>query len=158
MSLGIVDEEEMYRINVFDWQTAFPEIVPWGGFDAVIGNPPYVRQELLGSDAKAYFQRTYETYNGSADLYVYFIEKAEQLLKSEGKFAYIVANKWMRANYGKPIRKWLTEKHIDQIIDFGDLPVFQTATAYPCILHLSKQPKQSTFGSGKYLTDSIIEK
>lgn len=104
-----------------------------GGFDVVIGNPPYVRQELLG-DQKAYFSTKYTVFHGMADLYSYFIEKGIGLLKPNGLFGIIVANKWMRANYGEPLRKWLKKIEIQQIIDFGDLPVFQGATTYPCIL------------------------
>src|ERR1035437_9180174 len=73
-----------------------------------------------------------------ADLYSYFIERGIGLLKSNGLFGIIVANKWMRANYGEPLRKWLKKIAIKQIIDFGDLPVFQGVTTYPCILLCQK--------------------
>jgi hypothetical protein len=57
----------------------------------------------------------------------------------------IISNKWMRANYGKPLRRWLKEQHIEEIIDFGDLPVFENATTYPCILRLTKDTAQASF-------------
>ena len=136
MEMGLADDD-IRRINVFDWEKEFPEIMKSGGFDAVIGNPPYVRQEMLG-EFKPYFQSHYKTYHGVADLYVYFIEKAVSLLKDGGHFSYIVANKWMRANYGEPLRRWMKGQGIEEIVDFGDLPVFQTATTYPCILRISK--------------------
>ena len=104
----------------------------------MIGNPPYVRQELL-SDYKQYFQRTYKVYHGMADLYSYFFEKGIGLLNNRGLFGIIVANKWIRANYGEPLRKWLKGQPIYQIIDFGDLPVFQGATTYPCIFIAGKE-------------------
>ena len=91
------------RINAFDWVREFTEIMHKGGFDVVIGNPPYVRQESI-KEHKGYFQAHYATYHGTADLYVYFIEKGISLLRKGGLFSYIVANKWMRANYGKPLR------------------------------------------------------
>jgi len=138
------DEEERYRINVFDWQSEFKEIFDAGGFDAVIGNPPYVRQEML-SEFKTYFQAKYTTYHGVADLYVYFIEKGISLLKPGGVFSYIVANKWMRANYGETLRRWLKGVRIEEIVDFGDLPVFQKATTYPCIIRASKNSPESSF-------------
>ena len=144
--MNLLGEEEMYRINVFDWKSEFSEIMQDGGFDAVIGNPPYVRQELLGS-SKSYFQRRYEVYHGVADLYAYFIEKSVSLLRSGGYFAYIVANKWMRANYGKPLRQWLKQQNIIEIIDFGDLPVFKQATTYPCILVISKVAPRTQFAA-----------
>ena len=127
--------EEQKRINPFDWKTEFSDIIGSGGFDAVIGNPPYVRQESL-KGVKEYFQTHYKTYHGVADLYVYFIEKGISLLRPKGIFSYIVANKWLRANYGTPLRRWLKERQIEEIVDFGDLPVFQGATTYPCILRI----------------------
>ena len=135
--MRMFDDEECLRINVFDWEKEFPDIMKAGGFDVVIGNPPYVRQELLGN-LKEYFQKHYKVYHGVADLYAYFIERGITLLREGGIFSYIVANKWMRANYGEPLRRWLKQQCIEQIIDFGDLPVFQQATTYPCILVVSK--------------------
>ena len=88
-----------------DWNskaTGFGEIIENGGFDVVIGNPPYVRQETLG-EFKSYFHKHYEVYHGVADLYAYFIEKAVSLLKRGGIFSYIVANEWMRANLRDPL-------------------------------------------------------
>ncbi len=124
--------DQMKKINAFDWEQGFPLVFAQGGFDAVIGNPPYVRQELLG-DQKEYFKTHYKVYHGMADLYAYFFEKGMKLIKPEGVFGIIVANKWMRARYGEPLRQWLKTKPLQQIIDFGDLPVFQQATTYPCI-------------------------
>jgi len=124
--------QQMKKINAFDWQVGFPDVFKQGGFDVVIGNPPYVRQELLG-DFKEYFKTHYKVYHGTADLYTYFFEKGMQILTKGGLFGIIVANKWMRARYGEPLRQWLKSKPIQQIIDFGDLPVFQQATTYPCI-------------------------
>lgn len=145
--MALLDEEEWHRVNPFDWHKAFPQVFNTsslqgggreggsGGFDAVIGNPPYVRQEALGSQ-KSYFQSAYRTYHGVADLYTYFIERGITLLRPGGLFSYIVANKWLRANYGEPLRRWLKTQHIEEIIDFGDLPVFEQATTYPCILRI----------------------
>ncbi len=134
--LALFNEEEQYRINAFDWEGEFSHVfMHSGGFDAVIGNPPYVRQEGLGRD-KEYYQKKYRVYHGMADLYSYFIEKGVSLTRPDGLFSYIVANKWMRANYGQPLRAWLKTCRIEELIDFGDLPVFKTATTYPCILRI----------------------
>ncbi|MDY6846325.1 MAG: TaqI-like C-terminal specificity domain-containing protein, partial [Chloroflexota bacterium] len=132
------EQAEVERVNPFDWEKNFPEIFAQGGFDAVIGNPPYVRQESLGDDKK-YFKAQYEVYTGMADLYSYFIEKGINLLNQGGIFGYIVANKWLRANYGKPLRDWLKARCIEEITDFGDLPVFEGATTYPSILRVSNK-------------------
>jgi hypothetical protein len=148
------------KINPFDWQKEFPQVFSRknleaqrrsavggpkaDGFDAVIGNPPYVRQETIG-EFKQYFQRHYKVYHGVADLYSYFIERGVSLLKEGGYFAYIVSNKWLRTNYAEPLRRWLKNHCIEQIIDFGDLPVFQSATTYPCILVISKNAPSKYF-------------
>jgi hypothetical protein len=149
--LTMFDDAERYRVNAFDWHSAFPQVFARAdlphesseeGFDAVIGNPPYVRQESLGEDKK-YYQQHYQVYAGTADLYSYFIEKGVSLLAPEGQFSYIVANKWMRANYGESLRKWLKTKCIEEITDFGDLPVFENATTYPCIIRISNREPHS---------------
>ncbi len=139
-----LDEEERYRINAFDWEAEFTDIFKQGGFDAVIGNPPYIRQEML-TQFKPYFEKKYDVYHGVADIYVYFIEKGVSFLKENGQFGIIVANKWMRANYGEPLRRWMKAGRIEEIIDFGDMPVFQKATTYPYILRLSKDGKGKSF-------------
>jgi hypothetical protein len=132
----------MYRINAFDWERAFPEVFAQGGFDAVIGNPPYVRQEILGKD-KEYFHSHYTVFENMADLYSYFVEKGMDILNNSGYFSFIVANKWMRANYGASLRKWLKQFTIKEIIDFKDLSVFSKAKTYPCIIRLTKKKNQS---------------
>ena len=144
-----ISREEFLRLNPFHWGFEFYEVFDLDkpkearGFDVVIGNPPYVRQEALG-ELKTYFKDQYRVYHGIADLYVYFIERSLSSLNEDGIFSYIVANKWMRANYGKPLRQWLKQQCIEEIVDFGDLPVFQ-ATTYPCIIRISKNPLKSSF-------------
>jgi len=141
--LDLIDEETQYRVNAFDWENEFAQIMQTGGFDIVIGNPPYVRQELL-SESKPYFKAHYQTYYGTADLYVYFIEKAHHLLRENGRFGMILSNKFMRANYGKKLRHFLLETtHLEQIIDFGELPVFEKTGTFPVIL-LTYKTTQST--------------
>jgi len=142
--MSLMDDEDRYRINAFDWETEFPEIMKAGGFDSIIGNPPYVRQEMLG-ELKTYFKEHYEVYHGVADLYVYFIHRGVSLLRNNGLFGFIVSNKWLRANYGEPLRRWLKKQHIEAITDFGDLPVFRRATTYPCILRIKKDAPSNGF-------------
>jgi len=136
--LGMLDTEEMYRVNVFDWKRAYPKIMEAGGFDAVIGNPPYVRQESLGSEFKGYAKSHFKTFSGTADLYTYFIERSFDLLRNDGLFSFIVSNKWLKANYGQALRAWMKDRGLEEIVDFGDLPVFRNATTYPCIIRISK--------------------
>ena len=131
----------------FHWESQFAEILdPKYGekFDIVIGNPPYVRQERLG-DFKEYLSKNYKGYAGTADLYVYFLEKGLNNLKNEGFFGVIVSNKWSKASYGENIRTLLKNYKILQFIDFGDLPIFKDATTYPCILIIKKtNPNQNS--------------
>jgi len=143
--------EERKQVNAFDWHQEFPVVMKAGGFDVVIGNPPYVRQESL-KDQKEYYQSRYAVYQGTADLYAYFIEKGISLLRPGGIFSYIVANKWMRANYGRPLRKFLLTKQIEEIVDFGDLPVFRNATTYPCIIRVSNNNPSREFCVSKVET------
>ena len=153
-NLTLFGGDEMRKINTFDWKKEFSDIFYSGkeedrfGFDVVLGNPPYVRQELLG-EYKEYFEKTYRVYHGVADLYVYFFERGLSLLSKEGIFGIIVANKWMRTNYGKNLRRFLKEKVIVKIIDFGDLPVFQDATTYPSIIIVNNGKPNTTFHAVK---------
>lgn len=108
------------------------------GFDVVIGNPPYVRQEKIKA-LKPALQKQYTCYTGVADLYVYFIEGGYRWLRERGVLCYICSNKYFRAGYGKKLRGYLSKQAtIRQLIDFGDAPVF-TAIAYPSIVLLQKQ-------------------
>lgn len=148
----LFERDEQRKLNPMSYEDKFPEIMRRGGFDAIVGNPPYVRQELLGATVKNYLQRKYKTYHGVADLYVYFFEKYISILKPESEFGIIVANKWLRANYGEPLRRWLKEHFIEEISDFGDLPVFQGATTYPAIVRVKRAKAQATFPAAKITT------
>ncbi|MDD1441588.1 BREX-1 system adenine-specific DNA-methyltransferase PglX [Dolichospermum sp. ST_sed3] len=122
----------------FIWESEFSQVFAGGGFDVVIGNPPYIRQELL-SPFKPYLQENYQTYDGVADIYIYFYEKGLNLLKPEGILAYIVTNKWLRSGYGEPLRRFFSQSSVfEQIIDFGHAPIFEDADTFPCIIAARK--------------------
>ncbi|CAD0227323.1 Eco57I restriction-modification methylase domain-containing protein [Planktothrix agardhii] len=128
----------------FNWETEFPEVFVTGGFDVVIGNPPYVRQELL-SPIKPYLKDHYQSYNGVADLYAYFYEKGLNILKPAGKLSYIVTNKWLKAGYGEPLRRFFIENStFEQIIDFGHAQIFEDADTFPCIISVYKSSPSPT--------------
>jgi len=117
--LSLIDEEERYRINAFDWDTEFPEIMTGGGFDAVIGNPPYVRTLNFGEE-KSYFKLRYDSATGGYDLYILFMEKALGVVNEDGLVGLITPNKYFVADYGKGIRKQLLgNASIAEIADFG---------------------------------------
>lgn len=129
------------------WQVAFPGIWnTWesidlhGGFDAVIGNPPYVRQELI-KPIKPGLKRAYPgTYDGSADLYVYFYDQGLRLLKPGGRLSYVVTNKWMRAGYAEGLRDLFASKAwIEFVADFGHAKkFFPDADVFPSVLVVRK--------------------
>ena len=135
-SLVEADEVAGARLG-FSWEKGFPLVMERGGFDVVVGNPPYVRQEYLPAQFKEYALTHYTTANGTADLYVYFVERGFSLLKEGGRLGYILPNKWLRAKYGQNLRGYLADK-VEQVIDFGDLPVFADATTYPLIMTLQR--------------------
>ena len=109
------------------------------GFDIVIGNPPYIRQEEIKELKPLLQAQGYTCYTGTADLYVYFYERALQILHDSGVLAFISSNKFFRSDYGQKLRGLLARQTLHRIIDFGDAPVF-TAIAYPTIVILSKTP------------------
>jgi type I restriction-modification system DNA methylase subunit len=119
---SLIDDENLAGNGAFDWKQQFQEIMKDGGFNAVIGNPPYVRHEELG-EFKPYFESNYDSYKGTADLLVYFFEKGISLLQNRGYFGFIASNKFMRSDYGKNLRKYVL-KHcsIEKIIDLVNCP------------------------------------
>lgn len=103
------------------------------GFDIIVANPPYVRQERI-KELKPDLQRVYECYTGVADLFVYFYERGIRLLREGGVLSFISSNKFFRAGYGEKLRRFLRKNtRLHTLVDFGDLPIFE-ATAYPCIV------------------------
>jgi len=126
--------EEVQRINAFEWKTEFPEIFERGGFDAVIGNPPYIRMEAF-KDIKNYLRKNYDIHGSRSDLYAYFVERGHKLIRDNGSFSMIISNKFIKANYGIPLRKFLHQHaSIEEIADFAGLRVFQGATVRTVVL------------------------
>ncbi len=126
-----------YQVN-FDFKTVFSEVFQRnGGFNVVIANPPYVRQEEI-KELKPTLQKQFECYTGTSDLFVYFYEKGIRLLRENGVLVFISSNKYFRSGYGEKLRAYLGRKtRLQQVIDFGDAPVFD-ALAYPSILVTQK--------------------
>jgi type I restriction-modification system DNA methylase subunit len=139
---SLIDDEKIAGSVAFSWKQEFKAVMDEGGFDVVIGNPPYVRQEEF-SEIKPYLEANFETYHGTADLFVYFFEKELEILKNNGYFGMIVSSKWLRAGYGRNLRKFISQFWIEELIDFGDLRVFADATIYPCIIVIRKIKRQN---------------
>lgn len=140
---SIVDDPAFHP-RAFNWRSAFPEVFDAGGFDAVIGNPPYVRQEML-SDIKPYLEREYRSFHGMADLFVYFYERGLRVLRPGGRLSFIVTNKWLRSGYGEPLRRYFAEQAwMESVIDFGHAKqIFPDADVFPCII-VARKPTDET--------------
>ena len=126
---SVVDDKQIDENFAFNWNEEFSEIFENGGFDIVIGNPPYVRQESI-KEIKPHLQKNYTVYTGVADLYCYFYELGYKLLKKDsGYLGFITSNKWFRAKYGQNLRQFLLENtEILEIIDYNGIKIFDGAT------------------------------
>lgn len=135
-----------YQVD-FDFRLMFSEV--WhhkGGFDVVIGNPPYVQiQNFSGQQIQNdWGKQGYDSFAKTGDIYCLFYEKGYRLLKDKGALAFITSNKWMRAAYGEKLRRFFLSKvKIEQLIDFGDSPIFSEATTYTNILLFEKGQQAS---------------
>ncbi len=140
--MQFLNDEEKLRINVFDWKSEFKEIMDAGGFDVVIGNPPYIRIQAMKEWASEimYLSNNYESAkSGNYDIYVTFVEKGFMLLRS-GLLGFILPNKFFLTDYGENLRGLITKnKAVEKIIDFGSSQVFSNATTYTCLMFLSKK-------------------
>ncbi len=135
----------IYR-NSFEWRFEFPEVLDddgnFIGFDVIIGNPPYIRQEEIKAFSN-YFGKNFKTFSGKSDLYVYFYEIAIRISKQSGTICFITSGKFFEASYGKTLVDYLIdETEIKSIINFNDLPVFDGVTAYPLIYFAAKRKKE----------------
>jgi hypothetical protein len=135
------------RHGFFHWEIGFPNVwsnllsaTPRGGFDAVIGNPPYVRQELLGDEVKRALKAGYTAYDGMADLYIFFYEQGLRLLRPGGRLSYVVTNKWLRAGYAEGLRElFATAGQVEFIADFGHAKhFFPDADVFPSVITVRK--------------------
>lgn len=134
----IEDSNFAYLEHGFTWETAFPQVFAEGGFDVVLGNPPYVRMEFLKA-LKPYLETRYEVVSDRADLYCYFYERGLRLLKPGGRLGYISSNTFFKTGSGRPLREYLLrEATIEAVVDFGDLQVFEGVTTYPAILTMKR--------------------
>ncbi|RKU98631.1 class I SAM-dependent DNA methyltransferase [Helicobacter pylori] len=145
------DENERYA-NALEWRFEFPEVLDdegnFLGFDCIIGNPPYIRQEHI-KDLKPLLEKQYhDFYNSSSDIYTYFFALALNLLKEKGFSVFITSNKYARAKYGAKLRELLLKKTtIVSYMELNALKVFESATVDTSIISFIKQPppKESDF-------------
>ncbi len=154
--------ENLKNSKTLEWRFEFPEVLDdegdFLGFDCIIGNPPYIRQEHI-KDLKPLLQKQYQDfYNSTADIYTYFFALAYHLLKEKGFNAFITSNKYARAKYGAQLREWLLKKTtIVSYMELNALKVFESAAVDTSIMSFIKQtpPKESRF---KYYEPTLDDK
>jgi len=109
-------------------------------FDYLVGNPPYVRIEKIPEEKRDYYKEKYQSAKGRFDLYMLFIERGLEWLEKNGKLAFIASNRFMKTDTGMKLRELITQSaKIEQIVDFGDISLFEAATNYPCIFVFQKK-------------------
>lgn len=161
MQLNLLDDEERYRINAFDWEVEFEKIMKSGGFDAVIGNPPYVRSINLkefNQSAWSYYQKKYISASEKEwDIYLVFVEKGISLINPKGYLGYILPNKFLNSMVGKNLRGIISNnKNLLSLIHFGAFQVFNNATTYTCLLFLKGHPvKEASISRYKGSINSV---
>lgn len=126
--------------RAFDWHAAFPEVFADGGFDVVVGNPPYIRQEWL-APFKSHWEQSFRSFHGVADIFTYFFEVGANLMRAGGRLGFITSGSWVRGNFGAPLRQFISENlAIESMIDFGEYQPFEDAEMIrPTIAILRKQ-------------------
>ena len=130
----IEDSSYAYRSHGFVWKEAFAEIFAEGGFDIVLGNPPYVAMGLF-KDLKSYLKKRYQVVADRADLSAYFFERGIKSLKPGGRLGYISTSTFFKTGSGQPLRTYLSQNtEIEAIVDFGDIQIFEGVATLPMIL------------------------
>ena len=149
---SLIDDPSVAGEKVFKWEEEFPEVFAKGGFDVVIGNPPYLRiqgiQENKDKDA-IFYEQNYKSAIGRYDLYVLFMEKSFSLIKENGIVSFILPHKFLNAEFGQGIRQFIYDnKALKSILHFGASQVFADATVYTCIIQLSHNNASFAFAEG----------
>lgn len=144
--LPALDAEAKYKLNTFEWKDGFPAVMKRGGFDAVIGNPPYIRIQTMtetSPESVGYLSSRYKSAAaGNYDIYVCFVERALELLNKDGLSGYILPHKFFNAEYGDPVRRLIAQNSaLSDVVHFGAEQVFEGATTYCCLLFLSSTPR-----------------
>jgi len=138
-----LSDDERLRINVFDWDAEYPEIMKSGGFDAVIGNPPYIRiqtmKEWVPAEVEIYKESFKSARSGNYDIYVVFIEQGLRLLNNAGRLGLIVPPNFLKSGYGEPIRDIISNgRFLAHLVHFGGQFLFEGATVCSILLFLNK--------------------
>lgn len=138
---SLIDDPAVAGDLAFNWAEQFPQVFAKGGFDVIVGNPPYVRQELFG-DIKPYLERNYKVFEGTSDLFAYFYELAFKILKTDSLFGFI-SNTFDKTKAAIKLRNYLKSNTVFvEYIDFTEVQIFEGATTYPIILIAKNKVKE----------------
>ncbi|EAJ9015897.1 class I SAM-dependent DNA methyltransferase [Campylobacter coli] len=145
----------------FEWRFEFPEILDddgnFKGFDLIIGNPPYIRQEEL-KELKPHLAKNYKVYKGMSDIYTYFYELGFNVLKDNGVLSYITSNKYTRAGYGEALREFLLKNvKVLEYTDLNGIKVFDSATVDTSILCFEKSKSKDNKFKYLALSNEILK-
>ena len=154
---SLISDPAIAGEKAFNWQEQFPKVFEKGGFDVVIGNPPYVRVQNLDYASIDYFKANYDTALMRIDISLCFIERSNSLIKNGGITSFITSNQFLTTEYGQAMRNYLLSKYyLTECLDFGDLPIFEDALTYVSIFSFSKV-KHDSFNYCR-ITDMEIAK
>ncbi len=152
---SLISDPAIAGDKAFDWQKEFPQVFEKGGFDVVIGNPPYVRPHYLKDNVKQHLWKLYKTYERKADLYVCFMETALKLVKENGFASYIVSDGWLRLDSFEQIRKYILQNaSVLRIVDFTK-DVFESATVKTCIFVFQKSVTDNNILQSAVIDDNV---
>jgi len=137
---SLIDDAKIAGDKAFNWHAQFPDVFRHGGFDVVVGNPPYVKiQTFSDNNQKQFLEKNFKSATSNFDLYVLFVEKGYNLLKKKGTLGFILPHKFFQAEFGIGIREFLQSNgSLKKIVDFRDNQIFDGATTYTCLLFLNK--------------------
>lgn len=154
---SLIDDKNIAGDKAFQWPEEFPEVMKDGGFDIIIGNPPYVRVQQMKYGDIDFFKSHYTVAHMRIDISIMFFELASKLVKEYGKIGFISSSQFVTAEYGRNLRKLLLSKRIERFVDFGSLPVFEEAITYPAIVVFSNNsPVTFYYYKITKLDDSIM--
>lgn len=146
---SLIDEPEIAGDKAFNWEKEFPQVFTKGGFDVVIGNPPYVRKQGLMEhypEMCAYYEDKYQSATANYDIYAVFMERSFDLINPKGIVSYILPHKFLVTDFGVGIRQFFKDKTaVESILHFGSEMVFADASTYTCIINIDKTTKEKVY-------------
>lgn len=162
---SLIEDPAIAGDKAFKWEEEFPEIMKEGGFDVVIGNPPYINAiqltKTVGENTKDYWKRKYYSAKGTYDIYILFFEQALRICKEGGYVSFITPNKYLSSPYGIALRELISKNYkLIKVIDLTKVKVFNDPSVYPIItiMQKTKPKKDYAINTEKIYTENINDK